>query len=163
MKLSGHERLLHRGPARVFDSEEECFAAVKSRSIKPGDVVVIRYEGPSGGPGMREMLHVTAAIVGEGIGDEVCLITDGRFSGATHGLMVGHIAPEAAHGGPIAAVRDGDIITLDVVNRRLDLEVSPEEIAERMKSWQAPEPRYKQGVFAKYAKLVSSASEGATT
>ncbi len=163
VKLSGHERLLHRGPARVFDSEEECFAAVKARSIKPGDVVVIRYEGPSGGPGMREMLHVTAAIVGEGIGDEVCLITDGRFSGATHGLMVGHIAPEAAHGGPIAAVRDGDIITLDVVNRRLDLEVSPEEIAERMKSWEKPEPRYKQGVFAKYAKLVSSASEGATT
>ena len=114
VKLAGHERLHHRGPARVFDSEEECFAAVKARSIEPGDVIVIRYEGPAGGPGMREMLHVTAALVGEGLGDEVALITDGRFSGATHGLMVGHIAPEAARGGPIAAVRDGDTIVLDV-------------------------------------------------
>ena len=117
MKLAGHERLYHSGPARVFDSEEDCFAAVKARSIQPGDVVVIRYEGPAGGPGMREMLHVTAALVGEGLGDEVALITDGRFSGATHGLMVGHIAPEAARGGPIAAVRDGDTIVLDVEKR----------------------------------------------
>ncbi len=117
MKLAGHERLLHRGPARVFDSEEDCFAAVKANAIRAGDVVVIRYEGPAGGPGMREMLHVTAALVGEGLGDEVALITDGRFSGATHGLMVGHIAPEACRGGPIALVRDGDTIVLDVESR----------------------------------------------
>ena len=128
MKLAGHERLHHSGPARVFDSEEDCFAAVKARKIEPGDVVVIRYEGPAGGPGMREMLHVTAALVGEGLGDEVALITDGRFSGATHGLMVGHISPEAARGGPIAAVRDGDTIVLDVENRRLDLELPAEEL-----------------------------------
>ena len=123
VKLAGHERLLHRGPARVFDSEEDCFAAVKARAIEPGDVVVIRYEGPAGGPGMREMLHVTAALVGEGLGDEVALITDGRFSGATHGLMVGHVAPEAFRGGPIALVRDGDTIVLDVEARRLDVEI----------------------------------------
>jgi dihydroxy-acid dehydratase len=163
VKLAGHERLLHRGPARVFDSEEACFAAVKARWIKPGDVVVIRYEGPSGGPGMREMLHVTGALVGEGISDEIALITDGRFSGATHGLMVGHIAPEAAHGGPIAAVRDGDTIVLDVEARRLDLEISDEEVASRMAGWSAPAPRYERGVFAKYARHVGSASEGAVT
>jgi dihydroxy-acid dehydratase len=163
VKLAGHERLLHRGPARVFDSEEACFAAVKARWIKPGDVVVIRYEGPSGGPGMREMLHVTGALVGEGISDEIALITDGRFSGATHGLMVGHIAPEAAHGGPIAAVRDGDTIVLDVEARRLDLEISDEELASRMAGWSAPAPRYERGVFAKYARHVGSASEGAVT
>jgi dihydroxy-acid dehydratase len=147
----------------VFDSEEACFAAVKDRSIEPGDVIVIRYEGPSGGPGMREMLHVTAALVGEGLGDEVALITDGRFSGATHGLMVGHISPEAAHGGPIAAVRDGDTITLDVDSRRLDLEISEDEIASRLAGWTPPAPKYSHGVFAKYAAGVSSASKGAVT
>ncbi len=163
VKLAGHERLHHSGPARVFDSEEQCFAAVKARSIRPGDVVVIRYEGPAGGPGMREMLHVTAALVGEGLGDEVALITDGRFSGATHGLMVGHIAPEAVRGGPLAAVRDGDTITLDVEARRLDLEVSAEEIEARLADWTPPAPRYARGVFAKYAAIVGSASEGAVT
>jgi dihydroxy-acid dehydratase len=163
VKLAGHERLLHRGPARVFDSEEDCFAAVKARSIQPGDVIVIRYEGPAGGPGMREMLHVTAAIVGEGLGDEVALITDGRFSGATHGLMVGHIAPEAARGGPIAAVRDGDTVVLDVESRRLDLDLPDGELEARMATWSAPAPRYERGVFAKYAAQVGSASEGAPT
>jgi dihydroxy-acid dehydratase len=163
VKLAGHERLHHSGPARVFDSEEECFAAVKARSIEPGDVVVIRYEGPAGGPGMREMLHVTGALVGEGLGDSIALITDGRFSGATHGLMVGHIAPEAARGGPIAAVRDGDTIVLDVENRRLDLDIPEDELAARLLDWRAPEPRYRQGVFAKYARHVGSASEGAVT
>jgi dihydroxy-acid dehydratase len=163
VKLAGHERLYHRGPARVFDSEEACFAAVKARSIAPGDVVVIRYEGPAGGPGMREMLHVTAAIVGEGLGDEVALITDGRFSGATHGLMVGHIAPEAARGGPLAAVRDGDPIVLDVEHRLLDLDIPVEELERRLAEWTAPAPRYTKGVFAKYAAGVSSASEGAVT
>jgi dihydroxy-acid dehydratase len=161
VKLAGHERLFHSGPARVFESEEECFAAVKARSIEPGDVVVIRYEGPAGGPGMREMLHVTAALVGEGLGDEVALITDGRFSGATHGLMVGHVAPEAARGGPIAAVRDGDTIELDVVGRELRVLLSASEISERLDAVVKPEPRYTTGVLARYALLVSSASEGA--
>jgi dihydroxy-acid dehydratase len=161
VKLAGHERLFHRGPARVFDSEEACFAAVKARSIAAGDVVVIRYEGPAGGPGMREMLHVTAALVGEGLGDEVALVTDGRFSGATHGLMVGHIAPEAARGGPIAAVHDGDIIELDVEGRELRVLLSDDEVAARLADVVAPEPRYAQGVLARYAKYVSSASEGA--
>jgi dihydroxy-acid dehydratase len=163
VKLAGHERLLHRGPARVFDSEEDCFAAVKARRIKAGDVVVIRYEGPAGGPGMREMLHVTAALVGEGLGEEIALITDGRFSGATHGLMVGHIAPEAVRGGPLAAVRDGDEIVLDVESRTLDLDLPAEEIERRLAEWTPPEPRYTKGVFAKYAAQVASASEGATT
>jgi dihydroxy-acid dehydratase len=163
VKLAGHERLLHRGPARVFDSEEACFEAVKARSIEEGDVVVIRYEGPAGGPGMREMLHVTGALVGEGLGDEIALITDGRFSGATHGLMVGHIAPEAARGGPIAVLRDGDTIVLDVASRRLDVELSDDELAARLAEWTPPEPRYRQGVFAKYAAHVGSASEGAPT
>jgi dihydroxy-acid dehydratase len=163
VKLAGHERLTHRGPARVFDSEEECFAAVKDRSIRPGDVIVIRYEGPAGGPGMREMLHVTAAIVGEGLGEDVALITDGRFSGATHGLMAGHVTPEAAHGGPIAAVRDGDVIEFDVERRELRLELSDDEISARLRDWTTPPPRYTSGVFAKYAYLVSSASEGAVT
>ena len=163
VKLAGHERLRHEGPARVFDSEEDCFAAVKARSIKAGDVVVIRYEGPAGGPGMREMLHVTAALVGEGLGDEVALITDGRFSGATHGLMVGHIAPEAQRGGPIAAVREGDTIILDIENRRLDLDVPQDEIEKRLADWQPPAPRYKHGVFSRYAAQVGSASEGAPT
>src|SRR5207245_2705851 len=134
-KRAGHERLHHRGPARVFDSEEECFAAVKARSIAPGDVVVIRYEGPAGGPGMREMLHVTASLVGEGLGDEVALITDGRFSGATHGLMVGHVAPEAFRGGPIAHVRDGDTVTIDVEKRELNVEVAHDELARRAAEW----------------------------
>ena len=163
VKLAGHERLNFRGTARVFESEEDCFAAVKARTIKAGDVVVIRYEGPAGGPGMREMLHVTAALVGEGLGEEIALITDGRFSGATHGLMVGHIAPEAFRGGPLAAVRDGDEIVIDVENRRLDLDVSADELASRLAAWQPPAPRYTKGVFAKYAAQVGSASEGAPT
>ena len=163
IKLAGHETLHFTGTARVFDSEEDCFAAVKARQIQPGDVVVIRYEGPAGGPGMREMLHVTAALVGEGLGDEIALVTDGRFSGATHGLMVGHISPEAARGGPIAVVRDGDGIVIDVERRRLDLDISGDELAERLAGWQAPAPRYTKGVFAKYAAQVGSASEGAPT
>ncbi len=161
VKLAGHERLLHRGPARVFEREEEAFAAVKAGSIVAGDVVVIRYEGPAGGPGMREMLHVTAAMVGEGISDDVALITDGRFSGATHGLMVGHVAPEAYRGGPIAAIREGDIIVLDVEARELNVELSDDEIAKRLAGWTRPAPNYVTGVLAKYATLVSSASEGA--
>jgi dihydroxy-acid dehydratase len=163
VKLAGHERLHHSGPARVFDSEEDCFAAVKARTIVPGDVVVIRYEGPAGGPGMREMLHVTASLVGEGLGDEVALITDGRFSGATHGLMVGHVAPEAFRGGPIAHIRDGDTITIDVEKRELNHEVPEDELARRAAEWTQPEPRYKRGVFAKYANAVGSAAEGAVT
>ncbi|GIU94851.1 MAG: dihydroxy-acid dehydratase [Gaiellaceae bacterium] len=163
VKLAGHERLLHRGPARVFDSEEACFAAVKARSLRKGDVVVIRYEGPAGGPGMREMLHVTAAIVGEGLGDAIALVTDGRFSGATHGLMVGHVSPEAARGGPLAALRDGDIVVVDVEARELRVELSDDELAARLRDWSPPPPRYTDGVFAKYAALVSSASEGAVT
>ncbi|HKB93388.1 MAG TPA: dihydroxy-acid dehydratase [Gaiellaceae bacterium] len=161
VKLAGHERLHHRGPARVFDSEEECFAAVKARAIKPGDVVVIRYEGPAGGPGMREMLHVTAALVGEGLGEEIALVTDGRFSGATHGLMVGHVAPEAARGGPLAALRDGDTVELDVEGRRLRVDLTDDEIAARLADVVPPPPRYATGVLARYAKYVSSASEGA--
>jgi dihydroxy-acid dehydratase len=163
VKLAGHERLLHRGPARVFESEEECFAAVKDRSLRAGDVVVIRYEGPAGGPGMREMLHVTAAIVGEGLGDEIALVTDGRFSGATHGLMVGHVSPEAVRGGPIAALQNGDTVVVDVEARELRVELTDDEIAARLSDWTAPPPRYTEGVFAKYAALVSSASEGAVT
>jgi dihydroxy-acid dehydratase len=163
VKTAGHTRPRHRGPARVFDREEEAFAAVQARRIVPGDVMVIRYEGPSGGPGMREMLAVTAALVGQGLGEQVALLTDGRFSGATHGLMAGHVAPEAARGGPIAAVREGDMIRFDVDARRLDVEIPDEEIRSRLQSWTAPPPRYPRGVFAKYARLVSSASEGAVT
>lgn len=163
VKLAGHERRLHVGPARVFDSEEECFAAVKQRLFHPGDVIVIRYEGPAGGPGMREMLHVTAALVGEGLGEEVALITDGRFSGATHGFMVGHVAPEAAHCGPIALVEEGDTIVIDVEQRELRIEVSEDELDERRAAWTPREPRYTKGVMAKYAALVSSAAEGAVT
>jgi dihydroxy-acid dehydratase len=163
VKLAGHERLLHRGPARVFDSEEACFAAVKNRSLEVGDVVVIRYEGPAGGPGMREMLHVTAAIVGEGLGDEIALVTDGRFSGATHGLMVGHVSPEAVRGGPLAALQDGDTVVIDVEARELRVELTEDELAARLRDWTPPAPRYSEGVFAKYAALVSSASEGAVT
>ncbi|MCY4109031.1 MAG: dihydroxy-acid dehydratase [Chloroflexi bacterium] len=163
VKLAGHERNEFRGPARVFDSEEDCFAAVQSLSIRDGDFIVIRYEGPAGGPGMREMLGVTAALVGAGMGDSVALMTDGRFSGATHGLMVGHVAPEAYRGGPIGLVRDGDMISIDVKRRTLDVEVSESELEERRKQWKAPEPRYESGVMAKYAALVSSASLGAVT
>ena len=163
VKVAGHERMIHRGPARVFDREEDAFAAVQAGKIKDNDVVVIRYEGPKGGPGMREMLGVTAALVGAGLGDSVALLTDGRFSGATHGLMAGHVAPEAAHGGPIAALRDGDMIVFDVKARRLDVDISEQELKSRLSQWKAPEPRYKTGVMAKYAKLVSSASEGAVT
>ena len=163
VKLAGHDRTVHRGPARVFDSEEACFAAVKARTIEPGDVVVIRYEGPAGGPGMREMLHVTGAIVGEGLSDSVALVTDGRFSGATHGFMVGHVSPEAARGGPLAALQDGDTIVLDVDARELRVELSDGEIAARLADWSPPAPRHTSGVFAKYAALVSSASEGAVT
>ena len=163
VKLAGHERLLHRGLARVFESEEACFEAVQARRIRAGDVVVIRYEGPAGGPGMREMLHVTAAIVGEGLGDAVALVTDGRFSGAPHGLMVGHVSPEAARGGPLAALRDGDTVTIDVEARELRAELSADELAARLRDWTPPPPRYTTGVFATYAALVSSASEGAVT
>ncbi|MFQ5912768.1 MAG: dihydroxy-acid dehydratase [Nitrospinota bacterium] len=163
LKVAGKERLTHRGPARVFDREEDTFRAVSRREIKPGDVVVIRYEGPKGGPGMREMLAVTAALVGEGLGDSVALLTDGRFSGATHGLMAGHVAPEAAVGGPIAAVRDGDTIVFDVPARTLSVEISKKEMRSRLKDWNPPEPHYPSGVMAKYARLVSSASEGAVT
>jgi dihydroxy-acid dehydratase len=163
VKVAGHERLLHRGPARVFDSEEAAFAAVTSGSIKNDDVVVIRYEGPKGGPGMREMLGVTAAIAGTELGNTVALLTDGRFSGATRGLMAGHVAPEAALGGPIAAVRDGDMIIFDIEKRLLTLEADPAEIAERLKTWAPPVPAFARGVFAKYASRVSSAALGATT
>ena len=163
LKLSGTETTQHRGPARVFDSEEQCFDAVQRQTIKPGDVVVIRYEGPSGGPGMREMLAVTGAITGAGLGESVLLLTDGRFSGATRGLSIGHIAPEASRGGPIAAVREGDIVSLNVAQRRLDLELSDEEIKARLATWKAPAPRYATGVMAKYARMVSSASMGAIT
>jgi dihydroxy-acid dehydratase len=163
VKMAGHERTKHRGPARVFESEEDAFRAVEERSIRPGDVMVIRHEGPRGGPGMREMLGVTAAIVGQGLGEEVALITDGRFSGATRGLMIGHVAPEAALGGPIAVVRDGDMITIDTDADRLDLELEPAEITARLRSYVAPPPRFKVGVFAKYAALVWSASDGAIT
>ena len=163
VKLAGHERIHHRGPARVFDSEADCFRAVSARQIVAGDVVVIRYEGPVGGPGMQEMLSVTAALVGEGLGDSVSLLTDGRFSGGTHGLMIGHVAPEAALGGPIALVREGDEIEIDVVAKRMDLHVSDLELARRRVEWTTPPPRYATGVMAKYAALVSSASEGAVT
>jgi dihydroxy-acid dehydratase len=163
IKVAGHERTFHKGPARVFDREEDAMAAVTADAIQPGDVVVIRYEGPRGGPGMREMLGVTGAIVGAGMGETVALLTDGRFSGATRGLMAGHVAPEAAVGGPIAAIREGDIVTFDIPNRRLDVEVPAAELAARLATWTAPPPKYESGVFAKYAALVGSASEGAIT
>jgi len=163
IKLAGTERTRQVGPARVFESEEECFRAVKDQQIRPGDIVVIRNEGPAGGPGMREMLQVTAAIVGEGLGEEVALLTDGRFSGATRGLMAGHVAPEAVKGGPIAAIREGDEITFDVDARRLDVALTDEEIAKRVAEYEAPEPPYRRGVMAKYAATVSSASHGAVT
>ena len=163
VKVAGHELTSHRGPARVFDSEEACFAAVQAGAIEAGDVVVIRYEGPQGGPGMREMLGVTGAIVGAGLGESVALLTDGRFSGATRGMMAGHVAPEAAKGGPIAIVHDGDTILFDEKNRRLELEVDAEEIASRLTEWTPPEPKFRRGVMAKYARLVSSAAQGAVT
>lgn len=163
LKLAGHDRTYHRGPARVFDREEEAMAAVTGGKIRPNDVLIIRYEGPRGGPGMREMLGVTGAIVGAGLSDHVALITDGRFSGATHGFMVAHVAPEAARGGPIAAVQEGDTIVIDAAKRRLDVELPEEEIRRRLARWQPPRPRYTSGVFAKYAALVSSASRGAVT
>jgi dihydroxy-acid dehydratase len=162
-KVSGQKRDYHRGPARVFDREEDAFQAVKKGKIRANDVVVIRWEGPKGGPGMREMLHVTGAIQGAGLGDSVALMTDGRFSGATHGFMIGHIAPEAADGGPIAAIKSGDTIVVDIKNRRLDVELSAAELKRRLKAVKRPKPRYTTGAMAKYARLVSSASEGAVT
>jgi dihydroxy-acid dehydratase len=163
VKVAGHELMNHRGPARVFDSEDDAFRAVSKRQIKAGDVMVIRYEGPKGAPGMPEMLGVTAALVGEGLGESVALMTDGRFSGATHGLMAGHVAPEAFVGGPIAALHDGDTITFDIAKRRLDVELTDAEIKTRLKDWKAPAPHYKSGVMAKYAHQVSSSSRGAVT
>ncbi|HEY3132907.1 MAG TPA: dihydroxy-acid dehydratase [Acidobacteriota bacterium] len=163
VKIAGHERMHHRGPARVFNCEEDAMKAITSRLVRPGDVVVVRYEGPKGGPGMREMLAVTAAIVGEGLGESVALITDGRFSGATQGLMIGHVAPEAARRGPIAALEEGDTIVIDVNARKLDVDLSDAVVQARLAKWSAPAPRYTSGVFAKYAALVSSASEGAVT
>ena len=163
IKLAGQDKTLHRGPARIFEREEDTFAAIKGGEIKPGDVVVIRYEGPTGGPGMREMLGVTAALVGAGLSEDVALLTDGRFSGATHGFMICHVAPEAARGGPIAILQEGDEIVIDAKERRLDVELSDAEIQARFEQWTPPEPRYARGVMAKYANSVSSASEGAVT
>jgi dihydroxy-acid dehydratase len=163
VKVAGHERPYHRGRARVFESEEDAMAAVTARQIEDGDVIVIRHEGPRGGPGMREMLGITAAVVGQGMGETVALITDGRFSGATRGLMVGHVAPEAAMGGPLAAVREGEGVVIDVDNRLLTLEVDAGELQRRLDAWQAPAPKYERGVFAKYAASVSSAARGAVT
>ncbi len=163
LKVAGHEKIEHRGPARVFNGEEAAMDAVLNGRIRANDVMVIRYEGPRGGPGMREMLAVTGALIGAGLGDSVALMTDGRFSGATHGFMVGHVAPEAAAGGPIAALRDGDTIVFDGENRQLDVELSDEEIQARLEDWVAPKPAYETGVMAKYAKLVSSAAQGAVT
>jgi dihydroxy-acid dehydratase len=163
VKVAGHERLTHRGPARVFDREEDAMAAATSGQIVDGDMVVIRYEGPQGGPGMREMLGVTAALVGAGLGEGVALLTDGRFSGATRGLMVGHVAPEAQLGGPIAAIEEGDTISLDIEARQLNVEISEDEMRARLAKWSAPAAKYTSGVFQKYAKLVSGAERGAIT
>ena len=163
IKVAGHQEKVYEGPARVFDQEEAAFQSIQRREVKPGDIVVIRYEGPKGGPGMREMLAVTSALIGQGLGDTVALITDGRFSGASHGPMVGHVAPEAMDGGPIGMLREGDIITLDIPGRRLDARITEEEMTDRRAAWQPIEPKYTTGVLAKYAKLVSSASEGAVT
>ena len=163
VKVAGTERRQQTGPARVFEPEEDCFRAVKDQRINPGDIVVIRNEGPIGGPGMREMLQVTAAIVGEGLGESVAMVTDGRFSGATRGLMIGHVAPEAAIGGPIAAIREGDEITVDIDARRLDVALSDEEIAARVAVYESPPSPFGRGVMAKYAATVSSAAKGAIT
>ncbi|HEX6512793.1 MAG TPA: dihydroxy-acid dehydratase, partial [Chloroflexota bacterium] len=163
IKVAATTRKQHRGPARVFDREEDAMAAVMDHKIQAGDVVIIRYEGPRGGPGMREMLGVTGAITGEGLGEEVALITDGRFSGGTRGFCIGHVAPEAAVGGPLAAVREGDIVSIDIDGRRLDVDLPEQELPDRLREWRAPAPRYTSGVFAKYAAMVSSAAEGAVT
>ena len=163
VKLAGHEKPTHRGPARVFDSEQSCKEAVYDGVVQPGEVVVVRHEGPAGAPGIPEMLSITSAIVGRGLGDSVVLVTDGRFSGATRGLMIGHVAPEAARGGPIALVRDGDTIAIDVDARTLEVELPEEELAVRLAEWRAPEPRVTRGVLAKYARIVSSAARGAVT
>ena len=162
-KISGHERLSHRGPARVFDSEEAAMSAVTTKRIKAGDVVVIRNEGPKGGPGMREMLGVTAALVGQKLGEKVALITDGRFSGATRGLMIGHVSPEAAVGGNIALVKEGDEIKINLEKNNVDLMISENELVQRRKEWKPRKPNYERGALAKYASLVTSASEGAIT
>jgi dihydroxy-acid dehydratase len=161
LKITGASKLYHHGPAKVFDSEEAAFAAVKDRMIEAGDVVVIRYEGPKGGPGMREMLSVTAAIVGQGLGESVGLVTDGRFSGATRGLMVGHVSPEAQVGGPIALLRDGDSVTIDAERQTLQVDLTSDELVQRLKNWTEPELRYTRGSLFKYAKFVSSAATGA--
>ena len=163
IKVAGHQETVYEGPARVFEQEEPAFQAIQRGEIKDGDIVVIRYEGPKGGPGMREMLAVTGALIGQGLGDTVALVTDGRFSGASHGPMVGHVAPEAMEGGPIGLLREGDIITLDIPNRRLDARITEEEMTDRRAAWQPIQPKYTTGVLAKYAKLVSSAAEGAVT
>jgi dihydroxy-acid dehydratase len=163
VKIAGHERPYHRGPARLYDREEDAMAAIEAGAVVAGDVLVIRYEGPRGGPGMREMLGITSAIVGAGLGETVALVTDGRFSGGTRGLMIGHVAPEAALSGPLAALRDGDVVAIDIANRRLDAEVAADALAERLRAWTPPRARYTSGVFAKYAALVSSASDGAMT
>ena len=161
LKLAGGTRRRQRGSARVFDSEEACADAVRSGAVREGDVLVVRYEGPAGGPGMREMLSVTSSVVGAGLGESVALVTDGRFSGATRGLMVGHVSPEAARGGPLAGVRDGDTITIDVDAGTVELDLDEAELARRLATWQPPPPRYDGGVFARYRVLVASASEGA--
>jgi dihydroxy-acid dehydratase len=163
IKLSGMDKKIHQGPARVFNCEHDASTAVLSGAIKPGDVVIIRYEGPRGGPGMQEMLGVTGAIVGMGLSDSVALVTDGRFSGATHGFMIAHVAPEAHNGGPIAVVEEGDQITIDATRNAIDLDIPAEELQSRLAEWKPPAPHYTTGVFAKYWKLVSSASEGAVT
>jgi dihydroxy-acid dehydratase len=163
VKVAGTERRRQTGPARVFESEEECFRAVKDQKINEGDIVVIRNEGPVGGPGMREMLQVTAAIVGEGLGQSVAMVTDGRFSGATRGLMIGHVSPEAARGGPIAAIREGDEVTVDIDDRSLSVDLDEEKIAERVAAYEAPPSPFGNGVMRKYAATVSSASTGAVT
>jgi dihydroxy-acid dehydratase len=161
LKLAGGTRRRQQGSARVFDSEEACADAVRSGAVREGDVLVVRYEGPAGGPGMREMLSVTSSVVGAGLGDSVALVTDGRFSGATRGLMVGHVSPEAARGGPLAGVRDGDTITIDVDAGTVDLDLDEAELTRRLATWQPPPPKYDGGVFARYRALVASASEGA--
>ena len=163
IKVAGHQERVYRGPARVFDQEPAAFRAVQNGEIRPGDIVIIRYEGPKGGPGMQEMLAVTGAIIGQGLGEEVALITDGRFSGASHGPMVGHVAPEAAVGGPIALLREGDEITLDIPARQLNVRLTEEELTDRRAVWQPLPPNYVTGALAKYAKLASSAAEGAVT
>jgi dihydroxy-acid dehydratase len=163
IKVAGHQEKVFEGPARVFDQEPAAFQSIQRGDIKAGDIVIIRYEGPKGGPGMQEMLSVTAAIVGQGLGDDVALITDGRFSGASHGPMVGHVAPEAAVGGPIALINEGDIVTLDIPGRKLNVKLTDEELAERKSKWQPIPANYTSGALAKYAKLVSSASLGAVT